>query len=187
MLPILLMALESASERRKITEIYEQCKDKLFFVALGVTKNNQMAEDAVHNTFEKIIRNKEKVFALSTDEFLRIYITAVKNEAIDLMRRERKLYSKKTLDDLEDELNSGELPPDLQAVQNADYEAMKRHIRGLDEELKSILIMKYDLGQSYREIGEELGLTPKVVDNKLTSAKKKVRIGMMEEGYGSVE
>lgn len=186
MLPILLMALETEHERKTFTKIYEQYNNQFFTTAYRITQNYEMAEDAVHNTFEKIIKNKEKVFALSSEAFRRIYITAVKNVAIDLMRREKKLYSTKTLDDLEAELDSGGLSPDLQAVQNADYEAMKRHVRGLDEELKSILIMKYALGRSYKEIGDALGLTSKNVDNKLISAKKKVKNGMLEEGYGSV-
>lgn len=35
--------------------------------------------------------------------------------------------------------------------------------------------MKYILNMSYKEIGEELGMTPKHVDTRIMRAKEKVR------------
>ena len=50
----------------------------------------------------------------------------------------------------------------------------------IDEISKQVLVMKYLLNMSYKEIGEELGMTPKHVDTRIMRAKAKVR-KLMEE------
>jgi RNA polymerase sigma-70 factor (ECF subfamily) len=44
--------------------------------------------------------------------------------------------------------------------------------------------MKYIQGLSYKEIGEELEMTPKHVDTRIMRAKQKVRKLMEQEGIG---
>lgn len=48
-------------------------------------------------------------------------------------------------------------------------------MNSIDEISKQVLLMKYILSMSYKEIGEELGMTPKHVDTRIVRAKKKVR------------
>lgn len=60
---------------------------RLYLVALAITLDRQTAEDAVHDTLEKLLRHprhpREPTDLLS-------YVTrAVRNTAIDLMRRRR--------------------------------------------------------------------------------------------------
>ena len=57
---------------------------RLYLVALAITMDRQTAEDAVHDTLEKLLRHPRE----PTD--LLSYVTrAVRNTAIDLMRRRR--------------------------------------------------------------------------------------------------
>lgn len=57
---------------------------RLYLVALAITMDRQTAEDAVHDTLEKLLRHPRQ----PTD--LLPYVTrAVRNTAIDLMRRRR--------------------------------------------------------------------------------------------------
>jgi RNA polymerase sigma-70 factor (ECF subfamily) len=46
--------------------------------------------------------------------------------------------------------------------------------------------MKYFLGMTYKEIGEELGISPKHVDTRIMRAKEKVR-RLIAEGGESIE
>ncbi len=48
-------------------------------------------------------------------------------------------------------------------------------MNSIDEISKQVLIMKYIQSMSYKEIGEELGMTPKHVDTRIMRAKEKVR------------
>lgn len=66
---------------------------RLYLVALAITMDRQTAEDAVHDTLEKLLRHPRE----PTD--LLSYVTrAVRNTAIDLMRRRR--FDRLPADDL---------------------------------------------------------------------------------------
>lgn len=48
-------------------------------------------------------------------------------------------------------------------------------MKSIDEISRQVLIMKYVLGISYKEIGEKLSMTPKHVNMRIYRAKEKVR------------
>jgi len=174
------MSLETEQERKKLTEIYNDHKHAFFNVALKITKNHQIAEDAIHNTFEQLIKkNKDEMFSLSHDDFRRRYIIIVKNKAIDLMRREN-IYSDAPIEDFGESLQSEEVPVDIQIINKEKYSVLKECIEALDDESKIVLQMKYVLNMSYKEISEAIKLTPAHINVKITRAKAKVR-KMMEE------
>lgn len=57
---------------------------RLYLVALAITMDRQMAEDAVHDTLEKLLRQPRRPV-----DPLRYVTRAVRNTAIDLSRRRR--------------------------------------------------------------------------------------------------
>ena len=168
------MTLETEYERIRLAEIYAEHKDALFHTVHKITNNYQMAEDVVHNTFEQLIKkNKDEMFALSSEDFRRRYIVIAKNKAIDLLRRE-KIYSDVPVEDLGD-FASSELSVEVQIVKEEEYAEFRKLIAGLDDVSKVILEMKYVMNMSYKDIGVAVRLTPKQVDNKLMYAKETVR------------
>ena len=69
--------------------------------ALKVTGYNQdMAEDAVHNAFISIIKEKEKYFNPDSRDFRFSAVDIVRNKCIDLLRKE-KVYADISIDELE--------------------------------------------------------------------------------------
>jgi len=174
MLFIYLATLETEDEKAKMTDIYETHKYAMLRYALSITKNQEMAEDAIHNAFLAIIKNKEKFFQLSCRDLRIQIVIIVKNKCIDLIRQQNK-NTHEHLDDLEYELATDAVPVEDQIVMNEDYETMRKHVALLDETSRLVLEMKYILGMTYKEIGEELGMTAKHVDTKILRAKEKVR------------
>lgn len=175
MLTFYINMLETEQERKKMADIYEEHKHALLIYALKVTGYNQaMAEDAVHNAFLSIIKEKEKYFYLDSRDFRFSSVIIVRNKCIDLLRKE-KPYADIPIDELEIFLESNEKPIDEQAVISSEYAAIRRHMANIDEISRQVLIMKYALGMSYKEIGEKLNMTPKHVDTRILRAKEKVR------------
>lgn len=167
--------LETEQEKKKMTEIYEGHKHALLLYALKVTGNNQaMAEDAVHNAFISIIKEKEKYLSLDCRDFRRSSVIIVRNKCIDLLRKE-KPYANINMDDLEIFLESNDKTVEEQVIVSSEYAAIRKHMESIDEISRQILIMKYVLGMSYKEIGERLTMTPKHVDTRISRAKAKVR------------
>lgn len=180
MLLILLASLETEEERKALTDIYNEHKYALFAAAFKMCGNQQMAEDAVHNTFEQLIKKSKGDMCLSCIDFRRRYVIIVKNKAIDLMRRE-KIYSDEGMEDLEYEFESGETPVDVQVVKEEEYKALRSHLKELDDISRLVLEMKYVLNMSHKEIGAELGLSPEHVNTRIARAKVKVRNAMGRE------
>lgn len=166
--------LETEHERNRMTEIYEEHRHALLLYALKILKNQEMAEDAVHNAFISIIKEKEKYFALDCRDFRFSAVIIVRNKCIDLLRKE-KHYANISTDELEIFLESNDKSVEEQAIIASEYELIRKHMESIDEISRQILIMKYVLGMSYKEIGERLTMTPKHVDTRILRAKAKVR------------
>jgi RNA polymerase sigma-70 factor (ECF subfamily) len=157
-----------------MSKIYEEYEPLMLRYALSLTKNKEMAEDAVHNAFLAIIRRKEKYLSLSCRDLRNLIVIITKNKCIDLLRQ-RKKYVDIQIDDMGDVLAANELPIEEHVILKDEFESVREHLMSLDERSRLVLEMKYILGMTYNEIGEHLGLTSKHVETCITRAKEKVR------------
>lgn len=182
MLMIYLAMLDGEQDKKKMTELYEEFRYDCLHVALKITNNQAMAEDAVHDAFLAVIKHKEKMFALTRRDFRRKIVIIVKNKCIDLLRKNEHI-SFTSIDDIAHELDSGEPPVDVQVISQEDFKRMAKYISEIDQTSRLVLQMKYVQDLSYKEIGEVLGMTPKHVDTRIMRAKRKVRTLMEQEGW----
>lgn len=107
-------------------------------------------------------------------DFRRSAVIIVRHKCFDILRKQ-KHFADKSIEELEVFLESDELPVDEQVVFESEYEIIRQHINSIEEISKQVLIMKYILNMSYKEIGKELGMTPKHVDTRIMRVKAKVR------------
>lgn len=178
-----LSMIDTKQERKKMTELYEEHKYALIIYAKKITGSQHIAEDAVHNAFVSIINKKEKYLKLDYLDFRRASVIIVRNNCIDMLRKQKSFFNK-SIEELEIFLESDEVPVDEQVIFLSEYELIRKHMNSIDEISRQVLIMKYILSMSYKEIGEELGITPKHVDTRIMRAKEKVRrLINMEKAY----
>jgi len=185
MLAIYISMLETEQERTKMTELYEANKNTCLHVALNILKSQDLAEDAVHNAFVEVIKNKDRYFQLSGRDFRSLIVVIVKNKSIDIIRKRKKI-SETPIDDMEYQLDSMEMPIEMQIINKEEYENLIRELSQLNEIDKQILVMKYVLDMSYKEIANSLGVLEKNVDMRIYRAKLKYRkrFGKKEESDG---
>lgn len=108
LLALYISMLETEQEKMKMADVYEEHKHALLLNALKVTGYNQaMAEDAVHNAFISIIKEKEKYLQLDSKNFRYVSVTIVRNKCIDLIRKE-KHYADIPIEELEIYLEADE-------------------------------------------------------------------------------
>ena len=183
MLGIYMAALDTEDERARIAELYDTHKAVMLRYALSITKNKEIAEDAVHNAFLAVIRHKEKFLSLSCRDFRIRIVIITKNKCIDLLRQ-RNQFADEGIDEMEDLLEAEDAPVEEQIILREEYETLRKHMASLDETSRLVLEMRYILGMSYKEIGQELNMAPKHVDTKIMRAKEKVRKLAKKEAYG---
>ncbi len=185
MLAFYITMLETEQERKKIADIYEEHKHALLMYAMKITGNHTMAEDAVHSAFLSIIKEKEKYFYLDSRDLRFSSVIIVRNKCIDLLRKE-KPYAGIPMDELEIFLESKEKPIEEQVIISSEYATIRKHMANIDEISRQVLIMKYVLSMSYKEIGEKLNMTPKHVDTRIQRAKEKVRKLLETEVFNDI-
>lgn len=179
--------LETEQEKMKMTEVYEEHKHALMLYALKVTGYNQaMAEDAVHNAFISIIKEKDKYLYLDSKNFRYVSVTIVRNKCIDLLRKEKR-YADIPIEELEIYLDTEEKSIEDQAVISSEYELIRKHLSRIDEISRQVLIMKYALDMSYKEISERLNIPSDNIGVRIHRAKEKVRkLIEIEDGHNSI-
>ena len=181
MLALYLSMLDTNDERDKMTTIYEDNHLFCISIAMKITGNMAMAEDAVHNAFIEIIKRKEKYFALDGSVLRASLVIIVKNKAIDLLR-ERKRIVDDPIDGVEGYPDTDEFPILEQLSARETYESLRTAIGSLGDIHKSVLRMKYFEDLSNAEIAERLGITKKHVETRLYRAKEFLKKAMVSEG-----
>lgn len=90
MLATLLAMLETEEDRERFLKLHGAYEKKLYAVAARVLGDRTAAEDAVQQTWLQIIRRWDRVSQLPWSETEGYLVTAVKNTAVDMLRRERR-------------------------------------------------------------------------------------------------
>ncbi|MDR2356582.1 MAG: sigma-70 family RNA polymerase sigma factor [Oscillospiraceae bacterium] len=176
MLTFYISALESDGERDRFAYLYEQNFRLLTKAAYRILRSNELAEEAVHDAFVRVLERKEKFLSLDAVNFRNLCVRIVRNRCIDILRRGKPLKDAVRLDaEGAPELASGEAPSDLRIETREDYERLMDCVAELEPLSRQILEMKYIHGMSFADICSELGMTFPQVNGRLARTRAKVR------------
>jgi len=169
-----MSSLETDEERLKMAEIYEMYEPLMLKYSLSILKDKGLAEDAVHDAFVALIKNKEKYFSVSCNDLRVPIVIITKNKCFDILKKANLKYNE-SLEDYGHMIDSESLHAEEQIVIKEEYETLRKYISRLDDQSRQILEMRYILELSHKEIGMELNLTPSHVNTKIVRAKAKIR------------
>lgn len=174
MLAIYLSMADTPEEKLKVEEFYNKYKNYLLNYAYKFLKEKTASEDAVHEAFISILKNKDKYLKLNENELKRSATVILRKKCIDVLRKDKK-FIKTPMEEVEIYLEKDEKSVEEKAILSDEVSRIQKHLKNLDEETKQILIMKYVEDMSLKEIGEEIGITPKHVSTKIYRGKIKLR------------
>lgn len=172
MLAVLLATLESAEDQQKFAEIYQQNHDRMEKTALRILKTQHDAEDAVQNAFVKVIRHFEKISEISNETLPYWLITIVKNEALSLLRKKKKIIPLEEWDQNTDNIT------DI-----SDYSDLVELFSRLPDSYRAVLEMKLLLGYPDGEIASILGISKTAVSTRASRGRTLLRNIIEKEGY----
>ncbi len=92
MLCFYLSLVESEDDQSKLSKIYYEYNRLMMYIALGVLKNETLAQDAVNDALIRIINNLHKIkdneiYSHKTKSFI---VKIVRNTSIDALNEEKK-------------------------------------------------------------------------------------------------
>lgn len=175
---ICYLALIDTGERRsRFAELYEDNCALMMRQAWQILRDSYQAEDAVHNAFLRVAANMDAVERLDDVQARRYLLTAARNAAIDLYRRNYR-QSKHEMP-YEDREAQAVLAEAVSGEENAVLAA----VRGLPLLYRDVFLLKYSLGLSNEEIGALLGISASGVRQRVTKGKELLRVALKEEGF----
>ena len=146
--------------------LYENYADSLYGVILKVTNNEELAQNALKETFVKVWKNSKKYDSKKAKLFTWLYRIA-KNTAIDKIRSYNNRFEKEVQID---KSNVYILPT---SNLNQDVLDLREHVARLDDKYQIVLKALFFEGMTQQEASEEL-------DIPLGTIKSRLKIGLRE-------
>ena len=172
MLAYFLAALESDADKQAFTKLYEENHIRMEETAMRILKDHGDAEDAMQNAFLQIIRHFEEIYKIPCDKLPFWCVSIVKNEALSIIRKKKRLVFMDDLPHMEIE---------AEAVTN--YTGLVQLFAKLPDTYRAVLEMKLLLGYSEKEIAQHLGLSPSAVGTRIFRGKVLLREIIEKEGF----
>jgi RNA polymerase sigma-70 factor (ECF subfamily) len=164
-----LSMLETENEKQTFAQIYEETRHACYHVAVSITKNAAMAEDAVHNAFLSVIENKEKIFSMPCGKRKSLIVIITKHKAIDLTRKKDNQFSSEEIE-IADDFDLCDIFESQEG-----YAYLINCIKTLPEKYKTVFYLRYVKDMNNMEIAALLGITNKAVSTRLARAKQMLR------------
>ena len=148
--------IQNCEDSDKIKRLYEEYKDMLLNVAYSILKNRTLAEDTLHDTFEKVIKNIHKIDEenrYKTITFLRIICrnTAINNSKSRLyLNKEENLHEEITY------ISKSNRNPLNIVIENENKKLLIKAIKSLDFKYRDPLVLRYYMDFNYKQISKLL-------------------------------
>lgn len=163
--------MPTALEYKKwFDQLFERYYVGLCNYSLAFLKEESAAEDAVQSVMTNAWEKKEVLF--NEEQIDRWLIVAVKNKSIDALRKRKRLIPLKD-EQLEDHAIS-----ETSAEKNISTEKLewiKLAVSQLPEKTKQVFLLSRQQGLTYKEIADEMNISPKTVENQMSRAFRLLR------------
>lgn len=175
-----LSLIENQEDRDKFEYIYTNYRYTMLHEAGCVLKDEHLAEDAVHESFIKIIKIISEISTADRNKLRRFIVLIVRHKSIDIIRKNNKTKSIPIEDVIEtkDELQEDVLDR-IMSVQG--LKRLTEIIRELDDTYRIPLEMSILYGYSHREISEILDISENLTRTRIFRARQQVKKIIMQE------
>lgn len=147
-------------------KVYHLYKDMLYNVSLRIVKDQQDAQDIVHDTFIKAFQNISK-----SDNNLKLggWLKRIAiNCSLDLLKKKKKInWLQESMENQQIEEETTEIDE-----RSLKVEEVKQAINNLKDKYRIILAMYLIEDYTHKEIAEQLGLNESTVRNQYARGKR---------------
>lgn len=168
MLVFYMSIIDDEKEKSKFELLYNQYRNIMMSVALGVLHNKEDAEDAVHNTFIALARNMKSIGDVESTATKYYVIKATRNTSINMLNKNKK-HNEISLEWIND-------IPDNDFVENLDlkqrYNDVVKAISSLDDTYRDVLFYHFVSDMTSKQIADLLGKKHSTIKQQLVRGKK---------------
>ena len=172
MLLFCMALIETEEEQLTFQHIYQKYGKQMHYVAKGILKKTEAAEDAVQNAFIGIATSIHRVPTTSEAAIKAYVLTATRNAALAVLKEEQKWDA--CLDITEIELPS-KADTFREVSGSQDYEKLLSLIDQLPLQYREVMLLRYVIELKPQEIGVALQRKTTTVQQQLTRGKKALK------------
>ncbi len=161
-----IVGLLQKGDKKAITLLYENYADTLFGVILKILNNEELAQDALQETFIKVWKKAKSYNADKAKLFTWLYRIAY-NTAID------KVRSQSNKDSKEVQIEASNVYKLTSKGLNQDVMDIKTHLKSIDKKYQIVINALFFEGMTQQEASDELEIP-------LGTIKSRLKIGLRE-------
>lgn len=173
MLAFYLSQIDLKEDKIKFEDIYYKYRGFVQSVVKGVTKNDDLSQDAEQEAFEKIIKYLNRIDDVDSPE-TKVFIAVIaKSAARDLMRKERKYLE---LQPYEDTFISKGYSVEREIIKSE----LREKVDALPEFYRDPIILTYYFGMKSKEAADALHTTSDGIRKRLQRGRELLSINLKE-------
>lgn len=175
MLTFYLAIIDTQEKRDKFERLFHQYERLLKYTAQNILWDEHLAEDAVQETFIRIIGCLNKIDESDTHKTAGFLVTVVKNISYDIKRKQSKASPEHSLEEMleqDDDPEDRASRPDTLLLRREEEEMIMGAIRCLPSDYRYILSLKYAHGCNGAQIAALLDCSEELARVKLSRARK---------------
>jgi RNA polymerase sigma-70 factor (ECF subfamily) len=177
---LIVICLGALSDDKKdlINKIFSKMNIKMYNISFNILRSHPDAEEAVSQTFLKIIRNIEKISALSCPEIEPYCVIILKNETMNIIRKRKKTVYVEDVDYLNHSDEYRDIEDEFIMADNR--EELLSCINRLSDDEKNLIYLRFINDMSYKHISELLDITEDAARKRGQRILNKLRLYYME-------
>lgn len=166
---IYLSLLDTPEEKYKFEEVYNTYKHTMLYVANGILKDEQLAEDAVHEAFIRTAKNLHKISEVSCPQTKSFLVIIVRNVSLTMLKG---IHQYEVSYNEFDETLQSELILDDSILEETNIEIIISEILSLPNIYKDVIYLECIDRLSNKEISEVLKITKEAAKKRSQRGKK---------------
>jgi RNA polymerase sigma-70 factor (ECF subfamily) len=167
-----LASLIKEDDRAAFAEIYERYKGLLYIHAFNKLRNQQEADDIVHDLFAALWDKRDE---LELTGHLSGYLyTSVRNRIFKLIVKQSNAQA--YLSSIATSINDGNCITDHLVRQNMLTEIIEKEIAALPAKMRQVFKLSRKANMSHKEIAEHLDISEETVKSHISHALKQLRV-----------
>jgi RNA polymerase sigma-70 factor, ECF subfamily len=142
----------------------EKNQKAIFRYCYSLCGRRELAEDLAQDTFLKVLANYSLLVSQSEGQILAWTFTVAKNLTFDALRSKRReeLFTENSLQQEE-------------AFAEVQYDSLEDIVGKLSPAMREAILMKFELGMSSREIGQQLSVPEGTVRRRIQIGLEKMK------------
>lgn len=174
----------SDDERDFINKLFLEMNVKMYNISFNILKDKFDVEEAVAQTFLKIIENIDKISKLPCPQIEPYCVIIVKNESMNIIRKRKKLVPTEDVDYFHHSDRDYNIEEEY--LKTVNKEKLLSCINKLSDEEKHLLHLRFVNEMKFKNIAKLLGITEEAAKKRGQRILKKLH-SYYEEGDKNVQ